>query len=414
MNTSQQKKSCTRSAAARVLFSATVVAIAAIPVYADSQDTPKTHTLFMGADISVGKDKDLFPVKDVVGSSWVVDANGRPMIVSAKEGPINIKITPSLKLTEISATVAGLKSERGYTADNDPTTRQTRGLARAADLNAGYQAAVNQASAVNSGAMAAAAMGINKISASNAGTAPPGASAGVQKVLAETAQTLEATSSSAGSDLFFKESNGEPVGFDALDITFQVSSERPLNNPYVVTITRFHPKGSAPDLVQNLVYANALHPIDAHVQSIHLLEGGFPGNFELRDLQIHLYDRGEEIATSVSSKRVPLTREEAFEYVKMEYVGAHKGDTLPPAPAMGKLPSDLPKLLADGKYRETYYVRVSREGLADELFLDPSCTRKVDDPYLQTVVKSIRFKPALEKGKPVDGVTSLKLGQLAI
>jgi len=411
MNAIHMRRSSTGSAAARVVF--TAAALAAVSACAETQDAAKTHTLFMGADISVGKDKDLYPVRDVHGTSWVVDANGRTMLVSTREGPINVRITPSLKLTEISATVADFKSERGYSFDNDPATRQSRGLARAADLNAGYQAAVSQAAAVNSGAVAAAAMGINKLGG-NAAFAPPGATTATQNVLNSTAQTLDASMNAPGSDLFYKDTMGNPTGFDALDVSFHISSERPLSNPYVVTVTRFHPKGSAPGQVQNLVYSKALNPIDSHVQSVHLVEGGFPPNFEPLDTQVHLYNRGEEVATSVSARRVPLTREEAFEYVKMEYVGAHKGDTLPPVPTMGKLPSDLPKLLAGGRYRETYYVRVSKEGLADELFLDPSCTKRAEDPYLQSVVRSIRFKPALEKGKPVDGVAPLKLGQLAI
>ncbi|MGA2016616.1 MAG: hypothetical protein ABSH26_06645 [Opitutaceae bacterium] len=411
MNLVPKRRSSAGSAAARVLF--TAAALAAIPAYADTPDAAKTHTLFMGADISVGTDRDLYPVTDVHGSSWVVDANGRSKLISAKEGPINIKITPSLKLTEVSATVEGFKSERGYTFENDPASRQARGLTQAADLNAGYQVAVNQAAAVSAGAVAASSMAINKLGA-NAQYAPPGASATANGILNSTAQALEASMNAPGSDLFYKDDRGNPTGFDALDVSFQISSERLLSNPYVVTVTRFHPKDGAPGLVQNLVYSKALNPIDAHVQNVHLLEGGFPLNFEPLDTQIHLYNRGEEVATSVSSRRVPLTREEAFEYVKMEYVGAHKGDTLPPAPAMGKLPADLPRLLADGKYRDTYYVKVSREGLADGLFLDPSCTKRAEDPYLQSVVKSIRFKPALEKGKPVDGIAPLKLGQLTI
>jgi len=411
MNLVPKRRSSAGSAAARVLF--TAAALAAIPAYADTPDAAKTHTLFMGADISVGTDRDLYPVTDVHGSSWVVDANGRSKLISAKEGPINIKITPSLKLTEVSATVEGFKSERGYTFENDPASRQARGLTQAADLNAGYQVAVNQAAAVSAGAVAASSMAINKLGA-NAQYAPPGASATANGILNSTAQALEASMNAPGSDLFYKDDRGNPTGFDALDVSFQISSERLLSNPYVVTVTRFHPKDGAPGLVQNLVYSKALNPIDAHVQNVHLLEGGFPLNFEPLDTQIHLYNRGEEVATSVSSRRVPLTREEAFEYVKMEYVGAHKGDTLPPAPAMGKLPADLPRLLADGKYRDTYYVKVSREGLADGLFLDPSCTKRAEDPYLQSVAKSIRFKPALEKGKPVDGIAPLKLGQLTI
>jgi len=420
MNTSPHKEFSLGPVAVRAL--ATVAALVALRALAETQDAPKTHTLFMGADVYVGTDKDIYAVKDVVGTSWVVDVNGKERVIPARQGPLNIKITPALKLTEVSATVADLKSERGYTPENDPSTRLAKALGRSEDLYAGNQAALNQANST-----VVQAQNVAAYVRGTAGNQPPATAIGSggrtgnpppsslpDPTISAAMASAQVALNSAGSDNELYGDRGLSSGYDAMDVDFVVSSERPLNNPYVVTVTRFHPKGSSAGLVQNLVYAKSLKPIDAHAQSVHLVEGGFPPGFELQDFQIHLYDRGEEIATTVSSKRVPLTREEAFEYVRMEYVSAHKGETLPPTPAMGKLPADLPTLLAGGKYHETYYVRVSRDGLGDELFLDASCTKKVDDPYLQSVVRTLRFKPALERGRPVDGVASLNLGRLAI
>ena len=207
---------------------------------------------------------------------------------------------------------------------------------------------------------------------------------------------------------------GSSPGYDAMEVTFGVSAAHRLNNPYVVIISRFGDKGGAQGSVKKMIYAKALDPIDNHPTSVDILEGGFPPGFDLKDFEVHLYNQGEEIATNVSSKRVELTRDEAFEYVKVVYLGSHKGDTLPATPVMGKLPADLPARLAVGKYGDTFYVRVSKDGLAEEPFFDAACTRRIGDPYLETVVKSIRFKPALDRGSPVEGVAPLKLGQLAI
>jgi hypothetical protein len=109
-----------------------------------------------------------------------------------------------------------------------------------------------------------------------------------------------------------------------------------------------------------------------------------------------------------------MTREEAFEYVKMEYVGAHKKDTLPAEPAMGKLPADLRVRLESGMYHGIIYVVVSKDGFADVPFLNPECTRKSDDPYLVSLVQNLRFKPALDKGTPVAGKAALDLSKLPI
>jgi len=79
---------------------------------------------------------------------------------------------------------------------------------------------------------------------------------------------------------------------------------------------------------------------------------------------------------------------------------------------MGELPADLASHIASGKYPETVYVRVSKDGLADDAFADIACSRKIEDAYLESVVRSIRFKPALADGKPVEGVAALNLSRL--
>jgi hypothetical protein len=81
---------------------------------------------------------------------------------------------------------------------------------------------------------------------------------------------------------------------------------------------------------------------------------------------------------------------------------------------MAKLPAELPVRLAEGKYGETFYVMVSKDGLAREAFADASCTRRIDDPFLVSVVRTIRFKPALAQGRAVEGVAALNLNKLTI
>jgi hypothetical protein len=393
-------------------------ALGILPALAETSDSSKTHTLFMGADFSVGKDSKTYPVKDVLGSSWVVDVGGQEREISTKEGALNIRITPSLKLTQVFATVANLKDERGYSMGNDPIARQTRALVTAANVNAGYQAAASQADARMDASNQQNGSAVFKGSGTEASTAPGSPLVPIQYrqfTPGATQAQLAAASTgvSAGADNEMA-ADRLPSGFDAMDVQFEVSSERYLSNPYVVTVTRFRPRGASPGMVQNLVYSKALDPIDSHPKSIRLLEEGFPQDFELLDFQVHLYNRGSEVATSVSPKRVSLSRDEAFEYLKIEYEAAHKADTLAPTPALGQLPSDLPARLAEGKYRETLFVRVSSDGLPAGVYSDAACSTKVEDPYLLAVVDSMRFKPALRDGKPMEGVAPVRLGELAL
>jgi hypothetical protein len=414
----------------------------------DESASTKTHTLFMGADIAINLDRDTYPVRDVFGSNWVIDINGREKEISAKEAPLDLKITPNLKLTEVSATVVGFQHVPAYSYDNDPSVMLTRGLSEAASISADLMAtaknALNRVDTISNKAMGAAAifanaddqfsenalintashlysdLHSNKVGPGGlpiaAGTAP---SAG--------GDPLDMGSGNVGPAAIFaaaainQTKNGnEPtgriatLGLDAMDIEFDIRSSKPLHNPYVVTMTRFRTPGAKPGMVQNLVYAESMHPVDEHLSHVHFLETGFPFNYELIEFQMHIYDRGNEVATNISANRVELTRDEAFEYVRMEYIGAHRGETLPPVPAMGRLPSDLHSELAAGKYGNAFYVRVSKDGRATEAFSDAACTRRIDDDYLESVVKRIRFKPALNDGRPVEGVTAVNLNQLAI
>ncbi len=416
------------------------------PVVLDSVvvDASKTHTLFMGADISINLDKDLYPVRDVAGTSWVIDINGKDKVVSAKKGPLNLKITPTLKLTEVSATIMGFKKEAAYSFENDPSVLLTRGLsvsaARNADLLAIKANAEHLADTVSNKALGGAAVFASadnqfgdKALALSAKTLPaathppkpiPGAMGPPPNPLVDTSlmdgQALAIQLSNQWVQTAANQTtNGnEPIGklttegHDAMEVEFDITSVRPLQNPYIVTMARIKTPGSKPGYVQNHIYARALDPIGTHLTHVHFTEEGFPFEYQLVDFQVHIYDRGVEVATNMAANRVELTREEAFEYVKMEYMSVHKGDTLPAVPVMGRLPAELPTRIAAGKYAETFYVQVNKDGLGREVFSDRLCTQKIEDPFLASVVTGMRFKPALSSGAPVDGVAAVNLTKL--
>jgi hypothetical protein len=422
-------------------------AVTTMPAFTvEELPSAKTHTLFMGADIAINLDKDIYKVQDVFGSNWVIDINGQQREISAKQAPVNLKITPNLKLTEKSATIVGFKRVQAYSFENDPNVRLTRGMSQSASMNndllavaanataridtlgnkefAQFAGADDQFSASAQMTTAQYAYSNMHSAGSNGRAGPNSSSVAPSTTTANplgTGDIMLAAGATAAAAAANQTANGnEPVGqiasqgFDALDVDFDIRASKILHNPYVVTMTKFRALGAKPGMIQNLVYAESLHPIDEHVSHVHFSEKGFPMGYELVDFQLHIYDRGEEIATNVAADRVELTRDEAFEYVKMEYIGAHLKDTVPASPAMGKLPADLPLKLAQGMYRDAFYVKVTIDGRANEAYADPACTKRIDDPYLDSVVKRIRFKPALNNGKPVEGVTVVRLGQLEI
>jgi hypothetical protein len=396
------------------------LALAAIPIGLQSAgapiagaETPKTHNLYMGADLSVERNGRLYPVFDVVGDALVINVEGKRTEVPLNGPPVAIKIQDTLRLGGREALVDGLKTERAYTPARDPGRRFLReaGAAGAAGAEVdlavrGLRSAEGQLASANAMPMQAGAARDNAIAAATDG-------------LARAGQTLDRSSMAMGSDFnsgayYARQMEGELSQklFDAIDITFRVSSSRPLDHPYIIAISQIHDKDAKPGEFRNWILAKSLDAIEAKPQKIHIFEGGLPPGYDIDWFHLHLYDHGVEMPTSVASKRVPLTLDEAFQFVLLEYLSAHKKDTLPPTPGVGLPPDDLRKRVAAGEFTRVYYVKVSQDGMANEVFVDESCTERLREPYVESAVKSTRFKPALKSGQPVDGVAAIKMGQL--
>ena len=374
---------------------------------AGAEAEARTHTLFMGADFDVQSNKVFHRVQDVSGGSFVIKVNGEEVLVPMNQAPVEFRIQQSLKLTENSATIGDLKGERAYSPANDPVKKFVREQPGGASHLQSSQAAMGST-------MAQRDLGIAKSSGSPA------------NIVAQVQQQANSVSASYSSALSAEGSDFNNVGsysaklqeelakklFDAMDVTFEVASPQPLNSPYVVIVAQYRERDERPGIAHNWIYARTLEPIDSKPRKVRLLQGGLPPGFELLNFKLHLYDRGQELATNVADKRVPLTRDEAFLYLKIDYVSSHKEATLPPTAAMGKLPADLRSRLTSAQFAHTFFVKVSKDGLPGEVFLDEACAQKADDSYLLSVIRDIRFNPALDKRRAVDGVARLNFDSL--
>jgi hypothetical protein len=417
MNTNPQIKRIAKAAGLRFLAAAALglAAVAARGGDESGAQGPKDYTLFLGTDLALTTKDGTFPVWDVSEGSWVLKVNGAPVTVDAKDGPSQLKMKSGMRLTEASATIANLRKEPEFTPANDPYTKFTKATNKAASDYAGAQFASNDAAAAmyHADAVAQTSSEPNSLGGANASSTSPSG----QTSLADAGGLVNNASVAAGASpgmLLTSGANPDTEAYDALDVTFDVSSPRQLNRPYVVLICRYHERGAPAGAVHDWIHARPLNVIDSKPQHVHFLAGGFPPGYELINFELHLYNMGSEIATNVAPKRVEYTLDEAFDYYRKQYLSSHKSATLPAVPAMGHPPADLPGRLAQGLVAKTLYVRVNRDGTATEAFLDAACTRRADDPYVGSLIRDIRFKPALENGEPVNGVATLMLDRLAM
>jgi hypothetical protein len=361
---------------------------------------PQPYILYLGADLSVERSGGLYPVQNVRGKSFVIEMNGKEVWVPMGG---NTALKESLKLTKASVSIHNLNYKQTYTPGNDPDLDlQGSAMMNQAVLDTGTQAPGNSAS----GAMLqnGAGLGPNQsMSSQSAASNGVGASA-----MASLGQKI-----ASGSNGFNSNSSSGPAegAFDAIDLSFDISADHTLTDPYMIVIVRYHDRSGKPDSEFNWIHAGRLDSITGKVEKIQFTGAGFSSGYQVESVQVHIYDRGEEVATNVSPKRMELTRDQAFMYLTFDYIGSHKGATLPAAPTLETLTKDARSRLPDSLRGQTLYVRVSKDGRAVESFLDSECTRRVEDPGLDSALQEIHFNPALLNGAPVAGVAELTLGQ---
>ncbi len=413
MKTSLKMPPRHQSLVTRLLLPGLVIVTAIFPALASAAEPqpgtaePKTHTLFMGADVYVEQDKEFYRVEDVVGGSFVIKVKGKEVGVPSEWGAPKLKSDHSLKLTATSVTVDHLKADRVYTPGNDPRTK--------------FAAANNDSQTMqgDAGAVALRVVNAQEYVAQEArdphgfGAQAQAQLASEQKMQNNSNAAVSAASGMSTSQLGAMQDELAEGLYDALDVEFDASSDRSFQKPYVVVMVQYHEKGSKPGESHSALYAMALKRLDSESQKVRIHKSGFPRGFELEKFQVHVYDGGKEFATSMAENQVRLTRTEAFTYLLLDYLGSHKGATLPAAPAMGRLSAEEKARLSADQLSLTYRVKVTKDGLPVAAFTDERCSNPAD-AAVGSLIANVRFYPALEKGKAVEGVAELRFHRLAL
>jgi len=385
----------------------------------DQPAAAKTHVLFMGADLSVQRDKKYYRVENVVGSELMIRINRKEIFVPTRLRSTALKVDHDLKLAGTVVELAGLESGPGYTPGNDPRRKFDResgaagGAAAVQDL--AYGQMINQS--LSAGFTAAAA--------ENSPRPETRAAADAAQRNYETAlSAFDSMSSNVSSSMQYNTGaianrralELDEANYDAVEASFKISSPVELSDPYMVVMFKILERDAKPGSEGMLIYAKALEPVAANAKPryIRVREGGLPAGFKFVDCQIHIYNRGREVATNVSSKRVDLTREEARQYLLLQHLGTNKDATVPAAAAAGGLRAGMREQLSAAQVGGTYYVKVSSDGALLGAYADEACNLQVGDPTLRTVLADVFYKPALVHGKPVEGVARVRLSDPAL
>jgi hypothetical protein len=365
------------------------------------------YTLFTGADINVVHLGAVCRVRGVEGDSFVINFNGGNLKVPMGANPEQLKITPTQQLSDRVASVTKYKFERVYTPANDPHRKFIQGMN-------GMAASVESATALAAiRDKTPKQTEMRDMKGNVIGYAPDPGYAEIAGVAQKAAMS---TAGDTGTSGYFAQKLADEQAlelFDALDVTFEVSATKPLAKPYLVIIAKYHEKEDAKS-TRRWLFAKALDPIGATPTSVSVREQGFPLGFVVDSLQVHLYQNGREVATSLSEHRAGLSVEEAHEYLIIEYVSANKNATKDPRIALARLPDDWRNHRQDASFRQVRFVKVDKAGRASEVFEDKACTTKVRDSYYEDALKNMLFLPALENGQAVDGIATITPADVAI
>ncbi len=78
----------------------------------------------------------------------------------------------------------------------------------------------------------------------------------------------------------------------------------------------------------------------------------------------------------------------------------------------GRRPRELRARFTPAQLNRTSYARVAGDGSLLGVYADEGCNLRLDDATAVALLGEAFFKPALNQGKPVEGVAPVRLAQL--
>ncbi len=421
----------------------------------------KDYRLFVGVDLLVSKDDVKIPVENLRKHEVVVS--------SAHGDRIPIKEVASFswaRLTKISRSpvaISDFEEHRTFSVNNDKALQymatqnnmviyqqEKSDAARARTAEAGrmQSAAVQVQSNIERAERDGMIIGPMTREAAQAFL--DNTTADFYEASDAMADQFSATDAAIGDPTFIDRMHGavNEGGEDVLELTFEISSVVPIADAYIVVmglVTQEEEEGIT-------TFHQNIGAIGPEPRNIRVRKTGFQPGFTIKDVSIHVYTHGKEIATNRSEKNFALTRDQAREFLLLSHIAQHKHETVAAQPVWSLAP---PALLANKSGQAFNYpvvVNIDADGsiisiheteaeartflaqIHDEAdFRTKSTPTKQSDSFAQSIrvtaedsqvsldqtgrvpplivaaVREMIFLPALNLGKPVTGTTMVNL-----
>ena len=359
----------------------------AFPAAAQGQGTEaKEFSRFEWLNLLIQQDNAYYPLVGITGGKAVIRANQE-----IKEVPVSqikaYRTDRGLVIRTRHAMVANLGAERVYTPGNDPRTKWSS--SQSAMLNrrsedaglAEMQFLIDPNPKLAQGTLANSLNGEGYNDMDEDGTAQ-------DKIQQELDKQL----------------------FDAIQVEFEVSSPRPISNPYVIIITDFK-ESEKSEGTDSAIYMKQLDPIDSTPSKVTIVQGGLTPGYQLVGYEVHLFDKGSEVATNVVKGRVDMTRSEVFAYLTKAYLASHKGATIAPVAIGPAIDPRLRRGVSSEDLNRRFRIAVGSNGVVSGYEPSDSNQGAVSD-NVKAYLQGLHFYPALASGTPVDGKLEASLADL--
>jgi hypothetical protein len=442
-----------RAAQAAAILIGFVLNCAALPqATPEVSSAPKDHVLFVGTDLAVKQGKEFHHVVGAKKDALQIEQGGRLTEVRLGQGA-NVKVSRGVKLSSLSATISDVRTEsidrasaraqlvamqNSMALQSESLDEQDRLHGRMVLLSAtavymgpnrvligpeisaenmmlqrkeALDAYTNELPQLDELATAANTLLNQSLMSADPiddevtldASALPGL-----KLLGDSASSDSSLSGSANKNLLRNNTAGRTA---EVELTFNVSSPTPLDHAYVVVVANYG-SSSKPDEVARQISAKEFGHVDSHPQRVKMKHAASINGLPFRKFDIGLYANGQEVATNLSEKRLALTSDQAFQFFLLDYLSTHKGATLPPTAILMTPRSAFRQQVEKSDPNQKIFAKVDKMGAVVAMGIDPAATLPLPAP-LQSVLQSVRFMPALEKGAPVDGRVEVTLAQLA-
>jgi hypothetical protein len=369
MQTFSKAKSALASILVGVMWTGTSRAV-------EEDSEAKTYLLYSGANLKVMEGENTFPIVSINEFTATVDRDGKRVKVTLEKLG-RFWIEREMKLNNQSVSIQNLRSGKVFTPGRGKVANW--GTVAVADVSA------------NQGPLDI-----------------------VEGNYFEDSVTLQNSSRSG-----YRDSPGSfgtlgdhddwtDAPLDAFEVVLDLASDDHIANPYLVLVTDFRDP-AMPDQSSRKFFVKVLEKISREPVTVRLLQGGFPEGFQVEDFNLYLYSGGREVPSNLSDKQVALTRDEAFQYLILEYLVGHKGETLAPRPMWVGMRSEVKDLIRNLEEDPEVNLILDAKGrVVDLRFHDGEGL----GPEIIEAFRAFRYYPALEDGQAVEGSYSLRPKEL--